>query len=516
MSPRPGFVLDVDRSTPPTLFWHGERFSLERLPEGSRVIYAPEPLDPLKDAPAAIRAALTHPVGDRDPLPALLRPGMKLTIAFDDISLPLPPMERPDIRQLVIEQVLDMAAEAGVDDVELIVALALHRRMTEAELRHAIGDRIYDAFAPNGLLTQHDAEDPDALVHLGLTDQGEDVEINRRAAESDLLVYVNINLVAMDGGHKSVATGLASYRSLRHHHNPLTMQKSRSFMDQHRSELHSSNWRMGRLIADSGVKVFQIETTLNNDTFPAGVRLPAEARVGVGRQGPPRLPGRVQGARPHPGPHGPPDLPLGQGPPPDDLGAGRRGRGRPPPDHRPTSGPSRACAVEGQTDILTMGLPYISPYNVNSILNPILVACLGPRLLLQPLPGEAAGPRGRRADHDPPHPVGVQPGPPSELHRLLRAGAHRDDRPDRGGRPVRGVLRHRPLVHPPLPHRPRLPRRPSLLHVVLVRPRPAAPRRGHRRRAATRPPSTASGSGRRPPWPTRWRWPRTWSAPPRR
>ena len=106
--------------------------------------------------------------------------------------------------------------------------------MTEAELRHALGDRIYDAFAPNGLLTQHDAEDPDDLVHLGLTDQGEDVEINRRAAESDLLVYVNINLVAMDGGHKSVATGLASYRSLRHHHNPATMQQSRSFMDQHR------------------------------------------------------------------------------------------------------------------------------------------------------------------------------------------------------------------------------------------------------------------------------------------
>ena len=270
MSPRPGFVLEVDRSTPPTLFWRGERFSLERLPEGSRVIYAPEPIDPLKDPTAAIRAALTTPLGDKDPLPALLRPGMKLTIAFDDISLPLPPMERPDIRQMVIEQVLDMAAEAGVDDVALIVALALHRRMTESELRHAVGDRIYDAFAPNGLLTQHDAEDPEALVHLGLTDQGEDVEINRRAAESDLLVYVNINLVTMDGGHKSVATGLASYKSLRHHHNPQTMQKSKSFMDQHHSELHSSNWRMGRLIADSGVNVFQIETTLNNDTFPSG------------------------------------------------------------------------------------------------------------------------------------------------------------------------------------------------------------------------------------------------------
>ncbi|MFZ8283924.1 lactate racemase domain-containing protein, partial [Staphylococcus aureus] len=96
-------------------------------------------------------------------------------------------------------------------------------------------------FAPHGLLLQHDAEDPDGLVHLGQTDMGEDVEINRRAAESDLIVYVNINLVAMDGGHKSVATGLASYRSLRHHHNVKTMRHSRSFMDQHHSELHSSN-----------------------------------------------------------------------------------------------------------------------------------------------------------------------------------------------------------------------------------------------------------------------------------
>ena len=26
--PRPGFVLEVDRSTPPTLFWHGESFRL--------------------------------------------------------------------------------------------------------------------------------------------------------------------------------------------------------------------------------------------------------------------------------------------------------------------------------------------------------------------------------------------------------------------------------------------------------------------------------------------------------
>src|SRR5580658_3370898 len=159
--PRPGFVLEVDRSTPPILTWHGEGFRLERLPAGrSRVIYAPEPLDALDDP---VRDALLHPLGDSRPLPEQLFAGMRLTIAFDDISLPLPPMQRPDNRQRVIEAVPHLAAEAGVDDVVLICALALHRRMTEAELRHALGDRIYDSFAPEGLLTQHDAEDPDNL-----------------------------------------------------------------------------------------------------------------------------------------------------------------------------------------------------------------------------------------------------------------------------------------------------------------------------------------------------------------
>ena len=89
--PRPGLVLDVDRSTPPILFHHGEGFRLEKLPAGrSRVIYPAEPLPALEHPDAAIREALVNPIGDSDPLPALLRPGMKLTIAFDDISLPLP------------------------------------------------------------------------------------------------------------------------------------------------------------------------------------------------------------------------------------------------------------------------------------------------------------------------------------------------------------------------------------------------------------------------------------------
>src|ERR671918_754326 len=377
--PRPGFVLDVDRSTPPILFPHGEGLRLGRLPAGrSRVLYPGEPLEALDDPEGAIPEALDNPLGDSPPLRALLRPGMKLTICFDDISLPLPPMRRPDIRQRVIEAVLDLAAEAGVDDVPLIAALALHRRMTEAELRHAVGDRIYDAFAPRGLLYNHDAEDPDQLAFLGTTPQGEEVEISKRAAESDLVVYVNINLVPMDGGHKSTATGLASYRSLRHHHNVVTMQRSRSFMDRHRSELHSSNWRMGKVLRDAGVKIFQIETTLNNDTFgtsgPMAVLQKREwewtardrASFLAMKAGLDRLPLKARRRI----------FQAWQAP----YGGTSGQAGEIEAVHEATTANvfrQQLVPVEGQTDILTMGLPYICPYNVNSVMNPILVMCLG-------------------------------------------------------------------------------------------------------------------------------------------
>ena len=48
-----------------------------------------------------------------------MRPGMRLTIAIDDISIPLPPMQSPDIRQLVLEEVIELAARRGVEDIKL-------------------------------------------------------------------------------------------------------------------------------------------------------------------------------------------------------------------------------------------------------------------------------------------------------------------------------------------------------------------------------------------------------------
>jgi hypothetical protein len=110
---RPGFVLEVDERTPPLLVHEGEGFRLQKFPLGARVIYPPDALPRIKRVREAIRHALDNP-HDSEPLRELLKPGMKLTIAIDDISLPLPPMQSPDIRQLVLEEVIELAARKGV------------------------------------------------------------------------------------------------------------------------------------------------------------------------------------------------------------------------------------------------------------------------------------------------------------------------------------------------------------------------------------------------------------------
>src|SRR5207302_676499 len=172
-------VVVQDRKSPPRVLFSDTELLLEEVPIGTRVVFPNPPVEPLANARAAIRWAINHPEGC-DPLHAQLRPGMKVVIALDDISLPLPPMRTPDVRQTILEIVL--------------------------------------------------------------------------------------NLVPMDGGHKSVGTGLTDYLGLRAHHTPHAIRGSKSYMEPKHSALHGSVDRIGRVI-DQQIDVFHIETCLNNRMY---------------------------------------------------------------------------------------------------------------------------------------------------------------------------------------------------------------------------------------------------------
>lgn len=354
------------------IFFYGNGFQIDTLPKGTRIIYPPNPIKKIQNPRKAIENAIEHPLNSK-PLSSLLRKGMKVTIAFDDLSLPLPPMKKPDLRQAAIEVILNKLEKAGITDIHLISAICLHRKMTKKEFENMLGKNIVNNFYPHRLYN-HDAEDKENMASIGKTAHGDVVNVNRRALESDLVIYVNINFVSMDGGHKSFATGLSDYMTVRHTHNVKALMNSKSYFDPEKSMMHHILNRQGELI-EKKLKTFKLEMTINNDLFPSHLKFLQKRHYKLNILDKTAihlttfltnlLPSSLQ----------------------RKLNSMIRSNygligayaGEVNSVHKKALEDNfRQYEVEvnGQCDILIGGIPDMSPYNVNSILNPVLFVCL--------------------------------------------------------------------------------------------------------------------------------------------
>jgi len=75
---------------------------------------------------------------------------MKVTVAVDDISPAAAADADADVRQTVLEILLELLADSAWTDVHIVIAIALHRRMTAASPAHGRRTGIFDAGGPNG------------------------------------------------------------------------------------------------------------------------------------------------------------------------------------------------------------------------------------------------------------------------------------------------------------------------------------------------------------------------------
>jgi hypothetical protein len=244
--------------------FYGDDLIQVELPENTRIIEPPDPLPPLRDYREAVRNSLRQPLGS-PPLHQLVRPNSRITIAFDDPCLPLPPMKR-DLRGVAMEVICEELFSLGVpkNNLKMVCAVGLHRKWTTGELQHLVGRRLWAELGP-ARISNHDAEDPHNLVHLGTTPEGYEVEINRACTDSDLTIYVNINWTSMNGGWKSYLVGLGTYRSIRAHHNPRALVNGRTIMDPE-SEFHKILKSQGQHLSRHA-RLFSVETVLNNQVW---------------------------------------------------------------------------------------------------------------------------------------------------------------------------------------------------------------------------------------------------------
>jgi hypothetical protein len=214
-------------------------------------------LSPVDDVEETIRKALNEPLG-RPPLSELVKSNWKVTIAFDDPTVPcFVPIWEPAIK-LVIEAL----EKAGVKRscIYLLCANGLHRKFTRRELARIIGEDLAKEFGYR--LLCHDAEDAENLTYLGRTESGYDVEINKLVTDSDLTVYLNtVVWRGFNGGWKSVCVGLGSYRCIRWHHTPDGMS-----MSMEKNRMHEMLNEMGSVVENNLGKerIFKLETALAN------------------------------------------------------------------------------------------------------------------------------------------------------------------------------------------------------------------------------------------------------------
>ncbi len=350
----------------------GDELSIYDFPEKTRIVYPPDTIPSITDEKAAIVESLDRPLGTK-PLISQVDPTSRVTIAFDDPSVPIPPMKN-DTRGLVIEAVLEKLYAAGVkkENIKLICAGGLHRMWTPSELSRILGKKIVREF--KGRLSCHDAEDPQGIVSLGRTPQGEEVEINRALVDSDIVIYANLNFCTMNGGWKSAAVGLSTYNSIRCHHRPNTLNVG-SRIDPENSGMHSSISRMGEIIKEH-VNFFIVETVLNNDIWPPFIKEHVRP-IGLtkNRKASPIVSSFIPVVKITPN--------TIKRKVRESLTANYRmigvNAGRVDEVHKKTLGllfRQQNVSVQGQSDIVIYGVPNFCPYSAYSTINPILVVTM--------------------------------------------------------------------------------------------------------------------------------------------
>lgn len=255
------------------LTYSGNHLINAHLPDGSEVYYAPPHIPGIRrpDIPRAVKEAFENPLG-MPPLRDQVNSKSRVLIAFDDNCQPFPATKKPDLRQIIIETLLSLLYSYGVrkENIELICAVALHRKMKKRELVSMLGDRLMREFYPRQL-RNFDAEDRENIVTLGETEAGEVVDVDRAVVESDLVIYVDMIQIPLNGGHKSVAVGFGSYRSIAYHHSPQMTADNPHVMQPENSHMHASIERMSRVV-QKHCKIVVLECPMNGATYPFYLR----------------------------------------------------------------------------------------------------------------------------------------------------------------------------------------------------------------------------------------------------
>ncbi|HKQ99277.1 MAG TPA: nickel-dependent lactate racemase [Pyrinomonadaceae bacterium] len=161
---------------------------------------------PLADV--EVGALMDSPVGS-PPLEEIVAAGESVLVVVSDAT-------RATASAQVVNLLVRRLIEAGVSpsDISILFATGIHRTVTPAEKRELLTPFIVQRIKT----LDHDAYDSASMIHLGETERGTPIEVNRALKGYDRVILtggIGFHYFAgFTGGRKSVCPGLASARTI--------------------------------------------------------------------------------------------------------------------------------------------------------------------------------------------------------------------------------------------------------------------------------------------------------------
>jgi nickel-dependent lactate racemase len=178
-------------------------FDLDLPPERLAGVVAPSPIVVDESPVDIIEAALDN----CSHFLSSIRPGDKVVIITSDIT-------RYTGSEIYLPLLVERLNRLGVadGDIEILIALGIHRKQTEQEHQRILGS-LYGRIP----VVDHECDNPEQLTFVGTTSSGIRVEINRKAVEAEHLILTGTigfhYFAGFGGGRKSVLPGIASRAS---------------------------------------------------------------------------------------------------------------------------------------------------------------------------------------------------------------------------------------------------------------------------------------------------------------
>ena len=182
------------------------------LPDDRATVIEPAHQAGLLDEKAAVLAALAQPIGAK-PLAGWLHAGAKVCIVHTDITRATP-------NDRLIPWLLGYLESAGAarENITLLNGLGTHRPNTRAELEEMLTPEV----VANCRCINHEPENPDALVQLGVTKTGAPALLNRHLIEADVRIitgFIEPHFFAgFSGGPKGIMPGVAALETVMSNH----------------------------------------------------------------------------------------------------------------------------------------------------------------------------------------------------------------------------------------------------------------------------------------------------------